>query len=176
MKRFCYQLVSNWIKKSNCMAHWFWWKFEAQKHHWFVARWCCQNFPRTQYVAISDDGNNNEDTPGVDYECECTADYFGDHCENGRKLYKITWLKSDTTLWKTLKGTQWILQCAGCFAVTDRDIVLRPTNSNFTYKWPCTLFFLPNIISITISCNGLKKRLNRYYPLFHVKIMAFWLQ
>lgn len=37
-------------------------------------------------VVISDDGNHNEDTPGVDYECECTADYFGDHCENGKKI------------------------------------------------------------------------------------------
>ena len=37
-------------------------------------------------LLFSDDGNNNEDTPGVDYECECTADYFGDHCENGRNI------------------------------------------------------------------------------------------
>ena len=39
-----------------------------------------------------------------------------------------------------LKGTQWILQCAGCFAVTDGDIVWRPTNSNFNKRGPCTLF------------------------------------
>ena len=39
-----------------------------------------------------------------------------------------------------LKGTQWILQWARCFAVTDGDIVLRPTNSNFNKRGPCTLF------------------------------------
>ena len=31
---------------------------------------------------------------------------------------------------ETLKGTMNITMC-GCFAVTDGDIVLRPTNSNF---------------------------------------------
>ena len=41
---------------------------------------------------------------------------------------------------ETLKGTQWIWQCAGCFAVTDGDIVLRSTNSNFNKRRPCTLF------------------------------------
>ena len=42
---------------------------------------------------------------------------------------------------ETLKGTQWIfiLQCAGCFAVTDGDIVLKPTNSNFNKRGPRTL-------------------------------------
>ena len=55
---------------------------------------------------------------------------------------------------ETLKGTQWIIQYAGCFAVTDGDIVLRPINSNFNKRGPCTLFFLPNIVSITISCNA----------------------
>ena len=57
---------------------------------------------------------------------------------------------------EALKGTQWILQilqCVGCFAVTDGDIVLAPTNSNFNKRGPCTLFFPPNIVSITISCN-----------------------
>ena len=37
--------------------------------------------------------------------------------------------------------TKWISQCTRYFAVTDGDIVLR------------LLFFSPNIISITISCN-----------------------
>ena len=50
---------------------------------------------------------------------------------------------------ETLKGTQWILQCEGCFALTDGDIVLSPTNTNFNQKRPCKLFFLPNIVSIT---------------------------
>ena len=42
---------------------------------------------------------------------------------------------------ETLKGTQWIfiLQCAGCFAVTDGDIVLKSTYSNFNKRGPCTL-------------------------------------
>ena len=37
--------------------------------------------------------------------------------------------------------------------MTGGDIVLRPTNSNFNKKGPCTLFFPPYIFSITISCN-----------------------
>ena len=52
---------------------------------------------------------------------------------------------------ETLKGTQWILQlqCEGCFVVTDDDIVLRPTNSNFNKKG-LSHYFPPNIVSITI--------------------------
>ena len=38
--------------------------------------------------------------------------------------------------------------------MTDRDTVLRPTSSNFNKGGPCALFFSPNIISITICCNG----------------------
>ena len=34
--------------------------------------------------------------------------------------------------------------------MTDGDIVLRPVNSNFNQKGPCTLFSPPNIVSITI--------------------------
>ena len=37
--------------------------------------------------------------------------------------------------------------------MTDGDIVFRPTNSIFNMRGPCTLFFLPNIVSVTISCN-----------------------
>ena len=47
-----------------------------------------------------------------------------------------------------------ILQCAGCFAVRDEDIVLGPTNSNFNKRGSCAQFFPPNIVSITIPCNG----------------------
>ena len=57
---------------------------------------------------------------------------------------------------ETLKGAQRILQCKGFFAMTDGDIVSRPTNSNFNNfnkTRPFTLFFPPNIVSITISCN-----------------------
>ena len=35
---------------------------------------------------------------------------------------------------ETLKGTQRILQCAGCFTVTDGDIGLMPTNGNFNKR------------------------------------------
>ena len=63
-----------------------------------------------------------------------------------------------------LKGAQWILQwilqCGGFFAVTDRDIVLRSTNSNFNKRGPCTLFFPSNIVSITIPCNGTVQELH----------------
>ena len=55
---------------------------------------------------------------------------------------------------ETLKGTQKVLQCPGCFAVTDGGIVVRPTYSNFNKRGPCTLFSQPNIVSIIISCNG----------------------
>ena len=54
---------------------------------------------------------------------------------------------------ETLKGTQWILQCTGCFAVTDGDIVLRTTNSNLNKRGPCALFVPHDIVSITVSCN-----------------------
>ena len=37
--------------------------------------------------------------------------------------------------------------------MTDGDIVLRPVNSNFNKRGPCTLFSPPNILSVTISCN-----------------------
>ena len=46
-----------------------------------------------------------------------------------------------------------MLQCVGCYAVTDGDIVLRPTNSDFNKRGPSTIFFTPNIVTITISCN-----------------------
>ena len=49
---------------------------------------------------------------------------------------------------ETLKGTQWILQCAGCFAVTDGDIVVRPTNSNLNRRVRCTLFSPLNIAQL----------------------------
>ena len=64
-----------------------------------------------------------------------------------------------------LKGAQWILQCAGWFAMTGGDIVSRPTNSNFNKTRLCTLFFQPNIVSITISCNA--------YQCFSCNVWAF---
>ena len=53
---------------------------------------------------------------------------------------------------ETLKGHN-EYYCSGGFAVTDGDIVLRPTNSNFNKREPYILFFPPNIVSVTISCN-----------------------
>ena len=43
--------------------------------------------------------------------------------------------------------------CRVFFSVTDGDIVLRPVNSNFNKRRPCTLFSPPNILSVIISCN-----------------------
>ena len=39
-------------------------------------------------------------------------------------------MKSDTAHYGNFEGDT-ILQCAGCFTVTDEDIVSRSTNSNF---------------------------------------------
>ena len=44
--------------------------------------------------------------------------------------------------------------------------VLRPTNSNFNKRGPCTLFFLPKIVSITISCNVSEAKFSERCPIF----------
>ena len=64
--------------------------------------------------------------------------------------YKITRLKSDMS---TLTNLTKELPCS--FWWINGDIVLRLTNSNFNKRGPCTLFFLPKIVSITISCNDI---------------------
>ena len=46
--------------------------------------------------------------------------------------------------------------------MTDGDIVLRLTSSNFNKIGPRVLFFPPNIVSITISCND---ELVNFFPI-----------
>ena len=70
----------------------------------------------------------------------------------------------------TLKGTQWILPCAVCFAVTDGDIVLRLTNSNFNKRGPCTpilsFFQLHLLMKPKSKQNKSKQKLFRRLNLF----------
>ena len=68
-----------------------------------------------------------------------------------------------STLWNFEWDIMNILQCVGCFAVTDGDIVLRSTNSSFKKRGHCTLFYRPNIVSITTSCY--ETPINQHWPL-----------
>ena len=77
--------------------------------------------------------------------------------------YKITWSKSDTsTLWKLWRGHNEYWNVQGVFAVTDGDIVLRPTNSNFKreglvhYFSNLTLFQLQYLVLIIRSSKFLE--------------------